>query len=161
MDCLPETSPAARAVMEAMWRLNHARLRAHTPEWVHLDLSIGQLKTLMVLASHPRMSVSDVAKMLEVGKPAASMLVDRLVHLGYAQRTEDPEDRRRTWVEPTVAGTELVVRLRQGGGERLAHTLEQMKPEDLDALLRGLRALAAITEREMAPEVGAIPEIRR
>lgn len=151
MECYSDTSPSVRAVMEAMWRVNHARLQAHTPEWVHLDLSIGQLKTLMVLASHPRLSVSAVAETLEVGKPAASMLVDRLVQLGYVQRTEDPEDRRRTWVEPTAAATELVTRLRQGGTERLAHALDQMKPDDLVALLRGLEALAAITERETVP----------
>jgi len=163
MDCLPESSPQVRAAMEAMWRVNHARLQAHTPEWAHLDLSIGQLKTLMVLASHPRMSVSAVAETLEVSKPTASMLVDRLVQLGLAQRTEDPDDRRRTWVEPTTAGNELVTRLRQGGTERLAHALEQMDPNDLAALQRGLEALAAIAEREreVAPAAGAIPAHQR
>ncbi|HLZ22254.1 MAG TPA: MarR family winged helix-turn-helix transcriptional regulator [Ktedonobacterales bacterium] len=160
MEFIPEGSPSVHAVMEAMWRVNHARLRSHTPEWVHLDLSIGQLKTLMVLASHPRMSVGMVAETLEVGKPAASMLVDRLVHLGFAQRTEDREDRRRTWVEATAAGTELVARLRQGGSERLSHALELMEPEDRDALLRGLQALAAIAEREAALTNGALPTKR-
>lgn len=161
MEYRPKTSPAVHAVMDAMWRLNHARLRVHTPEWVHLDLSIGQLKTLIVLASHPRMSVSAVAEMVEVGKPAASMLVDRLVQLGYAQRTEDPEDRRRTWVEATETGTELVTRLRQGGNELLVSLLERMEPDDLVALHRGLEALVAIAEQESASAPENTPATRQ
>lgn len=161
MEDRPADTPAIRAVMEAMWRVNHSRLRVHTPEWVHLELSIGQLKTLMVLASHSRMSVGAIAETVEVGKPAASMLVDRLVQLGYVQRTEDPEDRRRTWVELTETGSELVTKLRQGGSDRLASLLERLEPDDLAALLRGLQALAAIAERESASaptEVPAIPQ---
>lgn len=158
-----DNPPSVRAVMEAMRRVNHTLAAAHTPEWVHLGLSSGQLKTLMVLASHPRMSVSAVAETLEVSKPTASMLVDRLVQLGLAQRTEDPDDRRRTWVEPTTAGNELVTRLRQGGTERLAHALELMDPNDLAALQRGMEALAAIAEREheTAPTAGALPAHQR
>jgi DNA-binding MarR family transcriptional regulator len=144
-----EALPAAvRAALEAQHAVAHALHRGTMPEWVHLELTMGQLKTLMTLASEGDMNVSGLAERLEVGKPAASILVDRLVQLGYAERTEDAEDRRRTLVAPTATGRELVARLRQDGGGRLTRLLEQLDADDLAALTRGLRALAAVASRE-------------
>ncbi len=137
-----------RAALEAQRAVGHALQRGTMPEWVHLELTMGQLKTLITLESEDGMNVSGLAERLEVGKPAASILVDRLVQLGYAERKEDAEDRRRTLVTPTAKGSELVARLRQGGGERMARWMERMDADDLDALTRGLRALAAVAAQE-------------
>jgi DNA-binding MarR family transcriptional regulator len=138
-----------REALEAQWAVTHAMQRVNMPEWIHLELSLGQLKTLMALASLGAMNVSGLAERLEVGKPAASIVVDRLVQLGYAERTEDTQDRRRTLVAPTAKGNELVRRLRQGsGGRMIARWMERMDASDLDALTRGLRALAAAAAEE-------------
>ena len=146
---MEDTPGPIREVLAAQREIRHTLMNANTPDWVELDLSMGQLKTLMALASQEGMNVSAVAETLRVGKPAASILVDRLVQLGFAQRTEDPEDRRRTLVAPTLSGRELVERLRQGGGENtMTRWLEQMDPDDLAALVQGLRALVAIARRE-------------
>jgi DNA-binding MarR family transcriptional regulator len=148
-DDMEDAAALVREALAAQREFRHSLLRVNPPDWVELDLSMGQLKTLMALASQEGMNVSAVAETLRVGKPAASILVDRLVQLGYAQRTEDPEDRRRTLVTPTAHGRELVERLRQGGGERtMVRWLEQMNPDDLAALAQGLRALAAVARRE-------------
>jgi DNA-binding MarR family transcriptional regulator len=145
-----EQLPArVREALDAQWAVTHALQRVNMAEWIHLELSLGQLKTLMALASLGAMNVSALAERLEVGKPAASIVVDRLVQLGYAERTEDSQDRRRTLVAPTAKGNELVRRLRQGsGGRMIARWMEQMDAGDLAALTRGLRALAAIAAEE-------------
>jgi DNA-binding MarR family transcriptional regulator len=126
-------------------------LGATVPDWIQLELPIGQVKTLMALAGHERLNVSALAELLRIGKPAASILVDRLVQQAYVARTEDPEDRRRTLLALTPAGSDLVATLRQGAGEsRFARWLEQMDEGDLAALTRGLQALATIAAREGA-----------
>jgi DNA-binding MarR family transcriptional regulator len=144
-DALPA---AVLAALEAQHALAQALHRGTTPEWVHLDLTMGQLKTLMTLVTEGDMNVSGLAERLRMGKPAASILVDRLVQLGYVERTEDAEDRRRTLVTPTAKGRELVAGLQQGSGERMVRWLEQMEADDLAALTRGLRALTAIATDE-------------
>lgn len=141
-------SASARAAFEAQRAVMRALRRLNMPDWMHLDLSMGQLKALVALTTAGSINVSGLADQLEVGNPAASILVDRLVQLGYAQRTEDPDDRRRTLVTPTARGSDLAARLQQAGGERLLRWMEQMTPDDLAALTRGLSALAAIASRE-------------
>lgn len=137
---------AQRAIIQAM-------MGATVPDWIQLELPIGQLKALMALAVQERQNVSGLAELLRIGKPAASILVDRLVQQGYVARTEDPGDRRRTLLALTPAGSELVSTLHQGAGERrFANWLEQMEVDDLAALTRGLQALAAIAARASASE---------
>jgi DNA-binding MarR family transcriptional regulator len=138
-----------RAILEAQFAIARSGISRYADEWVSLDLTMGQLKALMALAQQ-RMHVRQLAEALGVGKPAASIIVDRLVQLGLAQRIEDPEDRRYTLVSLTDEGSERVERLHQGKLDRLAQWLEAMNPDDLAALRRGLRALAAIITRDGA-----------
>lgn len=151
MDVMDSKSPLPEpfeAILAAQKRIMRAAHRIYAAEWIHLDLSMGQLKTLMTLASRQPTTVSEIAEMLEVGKPAASTLVDRLVQLGYAQRTEDPDDRRRTLVTTTQAGSDLVTRLQQGKGDRMVRWLEALAPDEVEELARGLAALAEVAERD-------------
>lgn len=144
-----ETAARIHAAMDAQRALKRALHSALTPDWVHLDLSMGQLKALMGLATDGAMSVSELADWLRASKPSASMLVDRLVQQGFAERTEDQEDRRRTLVSLTGRGSELVAHLERDGGERMEAWLSQMTGDDLDALAQGVNALAAVIRGEM------------
>src|SRR5579884_4426487 len=96
----PET---IRMILEAQLCIARNGINKQVDEWVNLDLTMGQLKALMALAQQ-RMHVRQLAETLGVGKPAASIIVDRLVQLGLAQRIEDPVDRRYTLVSLTEEG---------------------------------------------------------
>jgi DNA-binding MarR family transcriptional regulator len=133
-----------RAVLEAHFGLGQYLHVKEPQEWAQLDLTIGQLKTLMLLAVRSDQTISQLAERLGVGKPAMSILVDRLVHVGLVQRAEDALDRRRTLVALTEPGDDLVTRLRQGSLTRLADCLQAMTPADLAALRHGLEALITI-----------------
>ncbi len=140
---------AVSEAMRAQRAVYHALMRLSAPDWLELDLPTGQLKTLMTLDTHEGMTVGEVAEALHVGKSAASMLVDKLVQQGYAERSDDPSDRRRAIVVPSATGATLAARLRQGGGEqRMSRLMRQLSADDLAALSQGLRALAVIAERE-------------
>lgn len=136
--------------IEAQRALKQAMHSAYSPDWIHLDLTMGQLKALVGLATLGAMSVSELAEWMNTSKPSASVLVDRLVHQGYAARREDQDDRRRTLVELTHQGSELMARLERSGGERMEAWLARMSADDLSALTRGLRALAAVVTAECA-----------
>lgn len=142
--------PQVREALDAQHALLHAIARLAAPDWMELDLPTGQLKALVTVGMREGMTVGEVADALHIGKPAASMLIDRLVQQGYVARSEDPSDRRRAIVVPSAAGAELVERLRQGGSGPylMARLIQQLGADDLAALTQGMRALAAVAERE-------------
>jgi len=127
------------AAQEAVTQLTHAW---HAPEWLELELSITQVKALIVLDCHPAITIGQLACKLGLAKPAASILVDKLVQAGYIERTEDAEDRRRTNIRLSTTGAELVYRLMRVKREQMRALLARMAPADLRALCQGLRALA-------------------
>ena len=117
------------------------------PAWLHLDLTMGQLKALFVLAD-AALTVGRVADLMGLSKPTASLLVDSLVQRQLVTRTEDPEDRRRTRVRLTAAGHDRVTGLRQGGEDRWRALLAQLTTEELAAWTHVVQPLAHIAGAE-------------
>ena len=57
-------------------------------------LSMPQIYTLMYLYHEGEVRISDIGTLMDVGKAAASQLVERLVQQGLVERVEDASDRR-------------------------------------------------------------------
>src|SRR5215469_7081297 len=148
---LSEYPEPIRAVLAAQFQLARCVVSTQMQEWAQLELTIGQLKVIMILAGHPGMTISQLAESLSIGKPSTSILVDRLVQQGLLQRTEDEADRRRTLVTLTAAGNDLTTRLHQGNIERMVQWYSALAPDDLAALRRGLEALAKVAAPAASP----------
>ena len=128
--------------------ISHTLITAATEEWVTLELTMAQLKTMVVLEDEGPATVGQVAEILGVGVPTGSHLVNRLVQSNLAQRLEDPADRRRTEVSLTLEGEELLRKLRQGKRSLLRRWMMQMDEIDLAALVQALRALVVVLQEE-------------
>lgn len=131
------------AALHAQQELMRAFHATADPAWLHLDLTMGQLKALFVLAD-AALTVGQVADLMGLSKPTASLLVDSLVQRRLVTRTEDPEDRRRTRVRVTPDGHDRVTQLRQGGEDRWRALLAQLTADDLAAWIRVVQALARV-----------------
>ncbi len=127
------------------------------PLWSRLDLTMSQLKALQVIAHSGPLPVGGLAQALDIGKPAASLLVNVLVRRNLVTRTEDPADRRRTLVELSAHGRELVEQL-QGSHQRLVNWLRRLSDQDLAGLSQALQALLAIASADLSPcDHGKLP----
>src|SRR5512134_2685579 len=64
--------------------------------WLMLELTFAQARALIILAVRRELTVSQLAKVLGVGNPTASILIQQLVERGLVTRTEGTSDRRQT-----------------------------------------------------------------
>jgi len=129
------------AVMEAFEAISRSLRKCAEPDWMELDLTMAQLKTLFTLEYGGPVTIGQTGEKLGISLPTASHLVDRLVQGGYVERTEDPTDRRRTLASTTASGSELVDRLRHGGQDVLRSWLQALDDATLSALVTGLNGL--------------------
>ena len=118
-----------------------ALLAASEPIWSQLDLTILQLKSLILLEARGELTVGGVADALGMGRSSASALVEQLVQMSLALRVEDDRDRRRSIVGLTDQGKELGARLHRGDERFMEGLFALLGRDDLIALQRGLRAL--------------------
>lgn len=147
---LRETVDVFREFADRIARVGMSR----HPVWLAMnELTQGQIRALVYLEEHRTSTIGGIAEWLGVGEPTASQLVDRLVRSGYAERSEDPSDRRRTIVRPSAAGRAVVEDRIQVRDERIRTITERISAADRKALLRGLRAASAVMDeliRELA-----------
>ena len=125
-------------------RLSRAMLNSKTARWRDLDITMQQLRALYFLRDEAEASVGRLAELFAFGLPAASVLADRLVRAGYAERREDPADRRRVLLSLSRTGNRLVSELREGSHTLLRRWMTALSPNELEALTRGWNALADV-----------------
>ncbi|KAB1656334.1 MarR family transcriptional regulator [Pseudoclavibacter chungangensis] len=123
----------------------------HLDELVELDLTIHQLKVVLLVTSGVASTGRELADALHVTAPTVSATVDRLVELDYLTRVESPDDRRVRRLEPTVVA-ERVYGLVGGLRDHAYDLLGDLDDDDLRALAQGVRALRRAWQRRAADE---------
>ena len=114
---------------------------------MEIDLTLPQLRTLLILAEEGPLVIGQIAQRLGIGLSTGGHLVDRLVQADLAERMEDSEDRRRTLARLTSKGEELHARL-LNRVQHIQMLIQKLDEDDLAALLQGLRALNRVVDDE-------------
>ena len=122
--------------------------RLDRPGWGDLDLTMSQLKTIMLLVDSGGLTGRELAERLGIGPSAVTALVDRLVQRDYVRREEDRADRRVSWARPTPKALELFERLHATHRERLAEVLATLTPEDLALVAQAITTLELAATRQ-------------
>jgi DNA-binding MarR family transcriptional regulator len=115
---------------------------------VATQLSIQQLKVLMLAAHRAPMSAHQVSEALDVSPPTVSGIVGRLMDRGLLTQEPDPEDRRTRHLVPTQAGIDAlaeIASLQVANRHALLQRLSDAELGALEVAMAGLsRALGEV-----------------
>jgi DNA-binding MarR family transcriptional regulator len=139
-------SPTQTEVAARVWAAMRAFVTANDrnrelQEGLGLGRGTGRVKVLLMLLNGPA-TLRDIAEANQIDAPYATVIVDKLVSLGLAQRSAHPDGRRRKLVTLTEAGQEAVERAKRILSKPPA-SLTALAPADLDLLDEALSRLAA------------------
>ena len=126
--------------------------------WLMLELTFAQARALFILAARKELTVSQLAKLLGVGNPTASILVQQLVERGLVSRTEHPSDRRNTIISLSPKGAEIGAGRREAREKQWQRWLSNLNNDELSALARGLSALTNVVKKETEQLTQSISE---
>ncbi|MEU9889065.1 MarR family transcriptional regulator [Sphaerisporangium sp. NPDC051011] len=96
-----------------------------------LNLTMQQLKVVLILAGRGSASGQELAHALGTGLGTVTGIVDRLVAQGLVSRHEDPNDRRVRRIRLTDAGVRMTEELADAGPAGYRRLLDAL---DLDTL---------------------------
>lgn len=116
--------------------------------WLMLELTFAQARALFILAARQELTVSQLAKLLGIGNPTASILVQQLVERDLVTRSEHPTDRRQTILSLSPKGAEIGAGRREAREKQWQRWLSNLNNEELSALARGLSALTKVIKKE-------------
>jgi len=132
-------------IIESILQLTDKLFRQLLPilpmEWIHLDLTMSQLKVVLLLfiTGHSRMS--DIASELGVSLATATGVVDRLVERNLLVRNGDPDDRRVVLCELSNDGEKIIRDLWQLSQKRAGDLMSALDTPHLLLLSEALQAL--------------------
>jgi DNA-binding MarR family transcriptional regulator len=111
-------------------------------------ISLTQIKSLTILVDHDEpLSVKALSDLMGLSLPGISRAVEGLVQRGEITRVEDAEDRRRKLLSITPSGRRTYERLLATRIAGVRRFVDELEPEEQEALSRGLGALAGRLHR--------------
>lgn len=132
----------------AIGRINRRMITGGT------GLSHGSLSALSSLVKLGPLRLGELAAQEGVAAATMTRIVASLEAKELAVREADPSDRRSFLIEPTLAGTELVLRARSARAELIRRLLDSLEPDQSAAVVAALPALEALVTAEMPPGRG-------
>ncbi|UNX56618.1 MarR family transcriptional regulator (plasmid) [Georgenia sp. TF02-10] len=124
---------------------------ARTLSEVADELTVPQLRVLVLLNSRGPMNLTTIAQHLHVNASNASRTCDQLVAAGRISRQPDPDDRRSAVLRLTDEGGRLLAGIMTARRRLIDGVVVRMDPEDQQMLAEGLAAFTA-TVAAMPPE---------
>jgi DNA-binding MarR family transcriptional regulator len=115
--------------------------------WPLLDLTMGQLKAVMLLVPTGRVRSRELADSLGIAPSAATPLVDRLVKQKLAKRVDDPTDRRIVWIHPTPEAQAVYEDLLAAKEDVLAEVFKELPVSKRANVKESIRLLAEAADR--------------
>ena len=132
-------------LVESVLELGEKAFRDLSPilpkEWLSLDLTMPQLKVVLLLFLNGPERMGTIASALGVSLATATGVVDRLVEKDMMTREGDPRDRRIVLIRLSDQGEKLITglwQLARGNAELLLKMLDQRKLQLLNEALHML-----------------------
>lgn len=111
------------------------------------DLSIKEMHTVEAIGMYRQRTTTEVAKKLRVTVGTLTVAVNNLVRKGYVERIRSENDRRVVKLGLTKRGR-LLYRLHDKfHKEMVKETIEDMQPEEIEVLIKGLRNLHGFLDK--------------
>ena len=101
----------------------------------------SHVKVIFYLSQKKSMSVSDVAKCLDISKPNMTPIIDKLISNGLVNRYTDPDDRRKINIELTEKAHNLLKNKKREIKDNLFNKISTLNDEDLYKLDASIREM--------------------
>ena len=117
-------------------------------ELLTLDISMSQLKVMLLLFINGPLNMSNIAASLDVTLPTASSLIDRLVEKDYIERENISDDRRVVLCRLSENGQKAINGIWDSGRVRSREILEKMNLANLEMFFKVLSAMMKSAREE-------------
>jgi DNA-binding MarR family transcriptional regulator len=123
-------------------------------ELLSLDVTMPQLKIMMILFINGPERMSDIAAALDIALPTATSLVDRLVEKHYVIREDLADDRRVVLCRLSETGQKAIGHIWESSRIRSRELLEAMDTIKLQMFVEILEAM--LESADATPELSGI-----
>ena len=124
--------------LPAVWNKVRGNVRCIATEYY--EITVDQFHILRHIRKG-RGSVSELAEIQQISRPAISQAVDILVDRGLVSRQTDAEDRRHIRLDLTSNGNDLLNTIFKQNRGWMMEKMADLSPDEIDSIVHGLEIL--------------------
>ena len=102
---------------------------------------------LRAVWKHGPVRMSEIGKHMGISKPYMTLLVNKLISEGLAERVQDPDDRRVVNVTITEAGRDAIREFTRNARETVMKNLSSLDSGDISSLHESMKRIRSITSK--------------
>jgi len=140
-------APPARTLQRLVQALRSIQIARGAHPWLLLELTMVQLKALLLVVESGGMRSRELADGLGIAPSAVTPLVDRLVGQQLLRREDDPADRRVVWIRAARKAGTIYEQLMAANQDVLGEVLTEIPAADRAGVHAALDQLIAAAER--------------
>ncbi len=106
-----------------------------------IDFSLQHYMILKLLEGGKHLFVTEFVEVLCITKPQMTSLIDKLIKIGYVNRTNDINDRRKIYISITKEGEAIASKINNAINSKIDTHLVKLPQEELITLEKGLLVL--------------------
>lgn len=111
------------------------------------QLPPSHIKVIFYLSAKKCISVSDVAKKLDISKPNMTPIIDKLISEGFVSRYTDPNDRRKIQIELTEKAHLFLNDKKSEIKENLITKISLLEDDDLNKLSLSIKNMTDVISK--------------
>jgi len=96
---------------------------------------------LKLLEEHEVLYLTEFVDILGITKSQMTALIDKLIEMGYVNRTNDADDRRKIFVSATEEGEKITSKINKAINTQIDNHLSKLDQNELHTLENGLLIL--------------------
>ena len=146
-------------IMGAQQQLQHLFAYDRSDPLFSSQLTMPQLKILLLLYRLGDTSGRELAGLLGVSLATLSGMVDRLVAHDLVARHEDPHDRRVRRISLSATGNEMIGKIITAGAEKQARLLKLLTDEELRTVREASLAMVRVASADAAHEAATSGQV--
>ena len=128
-------------LVESAEYLSRQKHSGSLDEWQSLDMTISQIKALVLLEQMGPLRMGAISKHLGSALSATTTIMDRLVEKELVERIADPNDRRVVICKLTDPGCQVLERFWSIDRKRVLTVVNLLETEQLEVAVRGLELI--------------------
>ncbi len=137
-------------MIELLPQLIRGSARQEHNSFTRGEITLPQLSVMECLARHGARPMHEIARELEVSRPAATGLVNRLIAQRLARREHDTQDRRVVRVSITPKGRHMLTNIWSQKRRTLVRVFGHIAPHERAQSLKTLERVVAILSQPAA-----------
>lgn len=111
------------------------------------DCTKNQIKAMMILGGAEKITPTTLGKCMDMEKGSITTLIDSMENIGLVYREDDPNDKRKIWIQLTEEGNKYYIKQEEKFIAQIEQLFSSLSEEEIKKFGSSLKTIVTILDK--------------